>query len=108
MELPVVEGTQPVEPSRWRVVLDRNGIYYFEDRTWEPKKLELALSERIESLSNDSRVVTLEADKYVTIGQMNKAMMMLKSAGFSRVIQIARPPLKFDEQLIDGGNEVDQ
>jgi biopolymer transport protein ExbD len=87
VELSGVTNPQAVAPAAWRVVLDRQGNYYFENRLWEVRDLVSHLRDRI-SRREKAPDLMLEMDKEVTQQWMNMALSSFQEAGFSRIILV--------------------
>ena len=90
VELPDMENAESIPPSRWRVVLDRDGKYYFEDGLWRREQLGEVLKMRLSDLklSNSEKTVMLQADKMVSFQALNDAMALMREVGFKKVIQV--------------------
>lgn len=96
VELSGVTNPQAVAPAAWRVVLDREGNFYFENRLWEVRDLVSHLRDRISRRENAPDLM-LEMDKEVTQQRMNMAFSSFQQAGFSRIIlaqHVAQPMTK--------------
>lgn len=111
IDLPEIENATPVPVSPWRVVIDREGKYFFEDGLWKPEQLKSVLKERLSQLASDDEdlVVMLQADKMLPYQTLNDAMALFKEVGFKKVIQVGYSNPDQVKQVFDesGTNETE-
>lgn len=88
VELPSGGAAPPVSDQvSWRVVLDRKGNFYFENRQWDGEKLTEYFRDRIAGIAGADRPgLMLQADKLVTNETLTQALSQFQRAGFESIV----------------------
>ena len=89
-DLPAFESTEGLIGSAVFMVIDPNGLFYFQDQAMEEDKFRVALSRTVQKASEPLTLVIM-ADKSVPYEYIVKASAIAKSAGINRLLFATRP-----------------
>ncbi len=92
VELPRSQTPAHVGPMPWKVVLDRRGNYYYENRIWEGPELLDYFRDRIVTLDGRPSLM-LQADRNVTLDQLSEAFSYFQQAGFEKIFWASHTPV---------------
>jgi len=91
LQLPVAEDLPGTDKPNVRVGLDKNGRYYYENKSVEEAELLVELKKAVASVSPQPLTLVVFQDEAVTYKMMLRLRLIARNAGISDVLLAALP-----------------